>query len=150
MLRRTMLFWTAGLVAGACSTAVSALTVEIQVDRQWLGENNHASKEFQIDVQEKDGLLAFEITRMAHEQKIRLSKLEVRLNDALLAEARVDELEQERRVVYAFKVSKEAAQSSVFEIAEYPFVRNGEEEIGLPGGVIYRIPLKDYTEKCRG
>lgn len=150
MLRRTMLFWAAGLCAGAFSTQVSALTVEVEVDLKWLGENNHASKEFAIDVVEKDGLLEYTITRMAHEPKTRLTKLEVRVGGELLAECPVVDLPQERRVIYHFKVSPKAAEESVFEIAEYAFVREGGEETALPGGVIYRIPLGEFVGKCRG
>jgi hypothetical protein len=149
MLRRTMLFWGAGLIAGACSTKVSALTVEVVVDRKWLGEFNHASKEFAIDVKEEDGLLAYVITRISHEPKIRLTKLEVRRGGELLAECPVLELEKERQIRYQFRVSPQVTDETVFEIAEYPFVREGKEEIALPGGVIYRFPLKEYLPKGR-
>lgn len=149
MLRRTLLIWGAGLIAGACSTRVSALTIEIVVDRKWLGENNHASKEFTIDVKEKDGLLDYTITRMAHELKTRLTRLEIRHNGELLAECPVNELAKDRQIRYRFSVSRQATDESVFEIAEYAFVREGEEEILFPGGVIYRIPLGEYLPKGR-
>jgi len=145
-----MLFWAAGLCAGAFSTRVNALTVEVEVDRKWLGENNQASKEFAIDVAEKDGLLEYTITRWAHEPKTRLAKLELRMGGELLAECPVMDLQRERQVRYQFKVAPKAAAESVLEIAEYPFVREGGEEIALPGGVIYRIPLGEFAQKSRG
>lgn len=145
MLRRSWCLLLAMAIVGWGHTPAQALTIEIEVTPQWLGEQPDGGKEFAIDTVDKEnGLVEFTISRRVFEDRYRLGRLEVRAGDELLAECLLKPEEKERLIRYHFTVSKRAVEHSVFEFSEYALVRSGDEEIGLPGGTIYRIQLGDF------
>jgi hypothetical protein len=145
MLRRSWCLLVAGSLVGLGASQANALTEEIDVTPEWLSAQPDGGKEFTIDAEEQEsGHVEFTITRRVMEDLYRVGRLDVRMDGELVAECLLKPEEKPRLIKYRMKLSRKAIAESVFEFSEHGLVRSGGEEIGLPGGSVYRFKLADF------
>lgn len=144
MLRRAGCLLAAGLMLALWSSTALALTEEIEVTPDWLAAQPEGGKEFTIETAERDGLVTFTVARMVFDDRYRIGLLEVRVANELAAECLLKPEKKPRLIKYSMKLSPKSIDESVFEFSEYALARGGDEEIGLPGGTIYRMRLADF------
>ncbi|MDZ4780668.1 MAG: hypothetical protein SGJ19_10480 [Planctomycetia bacterium] len=145
MLRRAWCLLVAGMFVGLIASRASALTEVIDVTPEWLSAQPEGGKEFTIEAVELEtGLIEFTITRRVLEDRYRVGRLDVRMEGELAAECLLKPDEKPRLIKYRLKLSKKAVAESEFEFSEHGLVRSGGEEIGLPGGIVYRFKLADF------
>jgi hypothetical protein len=145
MLRRTWCLLVAGLLVGSGASQAFALTEEIDVTPEWLSAQPEGGKEFTIDAVElENGHIEFTITRRVTEDRYRVGRMDVRMDGELAAECLLKPEQKPRLIKYRMKLSKKAVAESEFTFSEHGLVRSGDEEIGIPGGTVYRFKLADF------
>lgn len=120
-----------------------AAVVEQRVTQEFLKEH---PKAFSVDVtKQDDGLLRFTIKRYVPKPGYYVANLVVRKGSALVAESHFPSFVREDAATYHLTISSDYVSGSEFALSERSFVHSKAQDVPLPGGIDYKVRLKDFV-----
>src|SRR4051812_48898009 len=132
----------AALVALGFAASAGAIVVEEAITPAGVRE----SKEFSVKVEKKDdGLLHFTIVHKVKAPGYYVSRLTVKHDGKTVAESHTPAFVEEPDATYYVVVAPEYLAESEFELAERSFANSGKQKVPIPGGIDYRMRLRDFV-----
>lgn len=134
-----------GAIAAAFALVdrASAVVVEQQVTPAYVKEN---PKAFSIKAKKRDdGLIQFTVTRHLARPQYFVASLAVREGSELVAESNSPSFVRNDSATYYVAVLPKHLPESTFELSERSFAEDHGRDLPLPGGVDYKIRLKDFA-----
>ena len=139
------------LVSGLLTVPVRALTSMAKVTPDW-------TKESGITVEaakREDGTIGFTVTRYLDKARVypdeldlkteRTAHLQMRNPAGLVLSTMVAGQEKNGTEIFWFALSREAINSTLFSLSEYPKSKKAEELPIIGGGTIYEFDLNEFA-----
>ena len=134
---------TAITVVLAFAAEASAVVIEVPVTPAFLKNNPRA---FSIKVKKRDdGRIEFTIVRNLSGPRYLVSSLAIRRSSSLVLESRFPSFVRKGAATYYFTVAPEHVVNSDLQISETYFTGADKNPIPLPGGMHYKIQLRDFA-----
>ena len=134
---------TAITVVLAFAAEASAVVIEVPVTPAFLKKN---PKAFSIKAKKRDdGRIEFTIVRNLSGPRYLVSSLTIRKNSTLVLESHFPSFVRKGGVTYYFTVALEHVVNSDLQISEAFFTGADKNPIPFPGGMHYKIQLRDFA-----